>query len=178
MSFYVAGVEHVASNDWFVIDNNTVFYKMTSYANVTEGLELYCVGTITYAAGLHSDPRLMPIDARCGMAVSSTSAHRNTLAHEIGHACGLKDITYLVFQDSVGIDLACSANWSGGDGTGYHDPGLKHAALVQRLLMYDTANPQKADIAVGSVKGTGPNLPDSFPVGVGLDAMGARTPSH
>ena len=73
--------------------------------------------------------------------------------------------------------LSGGLNWSGEEGTGYHAPGLKHDALVRRLLMFYTANPQKADIPRASVTGTSPSIPWEDPVSVGLSNM-YREPRH
>ena len=180
MSFVLASVQNVHGHDlWFEINNSTEFRQMCSYTNLTGGLELYCVDNITYmsAAGIHSDMNLAYGDPRRGLAVES-GAPLSTLAHEIGHACGMRDIRYDRANDAVSEARSGSSNWSGGEGTGYHDPGLKHAELVKRLLMFYTTNPQKWDIAIGNVSGTDPALPDPYPVGVGLDAMGFREPRH
>ncbi len=69
----------------------------------------------------------------CGMAVR-TNAKLNVLAHEIGHACGLRDIIDSPVGVAVSEALSGSLNWSGGGGTGYHDSALKHDALARRLL--------------------------------------------
>ena len=176
MSFYVAGVEHVYDHEeWYTITTN--FTQMCSYANWTGGLELYCVNSIVRANGKHSDMNLVYGDARRGMAVKA-NAPPATLAHEIGHACGLRDIRYVHVDDNVSELRSGTSNWSGGEGTGHHAPGLKHAALVQRLLMFYMGVAQKADIAVGSVMGASVDLPDPYPVGVGLNAMGTRNPVH
>ena len=177
MSFYVAGVEHIHDHDeWFNI-NSTNFSQMCSYANGTGGLELYCVKSIEGASGQHSDMNFIYGDKRRGMAVGA-NANLNTLAHEIGHACGLRDIRYAHASDAVSEYLSKAPNWSGGEGTGYHPPGLKHDALVQRLLMYYTSDQQKTDIATGSVMGTTPSILDPYPTGVGLDNMNTRYPLH
>ncbi|NLL82662.1 MAG: hypothetical protein GX230_00270, partial [Lentisphaerae bacterium] len=177
MSFTVASVDHVVSNDWFRIDNNYEFDELCSYANDTGGLELYCVSYIRGAYGKHSDMNLKYGDKRRGLAVGA-NANINTLAHEIGHACGLLDIRYAHDGDAVSEDLSGMSNWSGGGGTGYHPPCLKHDELVRRLVMFYIGDEQKADIAVGCVKGTDPALPDSYPTYVGLDDMSTRAPLH
>jgi len=179
MSFYVAGeVEYVVNTNWFVINSSTEFRQMCSYADVSEGLELYCVRNITFAAGLHSDMNFASSDPRCGIAVGATDAESTTFAHEIGHACGLNDIQYKFTQDTINCDLVGESNWSGGDGTGYYEVDLKHTVLVQRLLMYYKEGPLKDDIAIGTVMGTDKDLPNPYPVGVGLQSMNTRTPSH
>jgi hypothetical protein len=178
MSFDVAGVEYVVNTNWFVIDSPTKFRQMCSYANVSEGLELYCVRNITYATGVHSDVNFAPSDPRCGIAVGAADAQLTTFAHEIGHACGLDDIQYKFTQDKINCDLVGESNWSGGEGTGYYEVDLEHAVLVQRLLMYYKESPLKGDIAIGTVMGTDKDLPNAFPAGVGLQSMRTRTPSH
>jgi hypothetical protein len=181
MSFYVAGVEHVVSNDWVKIDDENEFDELCSYANVNEGLELYCVREMK-SVGLHSDMRLMPTDERCGIAVRA-NAIASALAHEIGHACKLNDLKYEL-DNSVDEVLVGIPNWSGGAGTGYHAPGLKHQDLVKRILMYHQAEPTITDIPLGDVAGTyvseGGGSPKTNAVICGLDYMDdmGRNPCH
>lgn len=118
----------------------------------------------------------------CGMAVRA-SATASALAHEIGHACFLKDIKYAL-NDLVCEGLAGALNWSGGDGTGYHDPALKHQELAKRLIMYYQMLPTITDIPLGSVVGTykvtGAPETNTAPVACGLDYMEfmGRNPCH
>jgi hypothetical protein len=174
MSFDVAGVEHIVNRpDWFTITTN--FYQMTSYASGTGGLELYCVGHMP-DTGRHSGRNVGEIQR--GMAVRA-DANLNTLAHEIGHACNLNDIVDLPAGTAVSETLSGALNWSGGEGTGYYDPVLLHDALVRRLLMFYTANPQKADIPRADVRGkaTDPYVPEGYLISVGLSGMN-RNPHH
>jgi hypothetical protein len=179
MSFDVAGVEHIVNRpDWFTITTN--FYQMTSYASGTGGLELYCVTFINdvLTNGRHSSPSA-GVDAR-GMAVKS-GAPLATLAHEIGHACGLNDlyIEYYPCDGLVSEDKVTPLNWSGGEGTGYYSPTLSYRDLTYRCLM-DAARPSvtRGDIPLDDIKmmlkgGGGP-----FPISVGLGSMGERKPKH
>jgi len=180
MSFYVAGVEYVVNTNWFEIDTDAEFYQMTSYASGTEGLELYCVTFIedVRTNGRHSSPSV-GVDAR-GMAVKS-GAPLATLAHEIGHACGLNDlyIEYYPCDGLVSEDKVTPLNWSGGEGTGYYSPTLSYRDLTHRCLM-DAARPSvtRGDIPLDDIKmmlkgGGGP-----FPISVGLGSMGERKPKH
>jgi hypothetical protein len=168
MSFYVAGVEYVTSNDWFVIEYFSEFSQMCAYANNTGGLELYCVESMSWE-GLHGQG---------GMAVQA-DANLNTLAHEIGHACNLHDIVDSPAGTAVSETLSGALNWSGGEGTGYYDPALMHDALIRRLLMYHKGNPQKADIPRADVRGKAkdPYVPEGSLISVGLSGMN-RNPHH
>ena len=113
------------------------------------------------------------------MAVRA-DAITSTLAHEIGHACDLEDLKFVLY-DLVGESLVGAENWSGGPGTGYHSPDMKHRDLVKRVLMHYQAEPTITDIPLGSVVGTyavwgGPET-NTAPVTCGLNYMG-RTPCH
>jgi len=114
------------------------------------------------------------------MAVKS-GAPLATLAHEIGHACGLNDlyIEYYPCDGLVSEDKVTPLNWSGGEGTGYYSPTLSYRDLTYRCLM-DAARPSvtRGDIPLDDIKmmlkgGGGP-----FPISVGLGSMGERKPKH
>jgi hypothetical protein len=180
MSFTVASVEHVyGHSDWFDLDSSVKFTELCSYASETGGLEVYCVGEITFvsAFGIHSDQNFGGKDPRRGIAIKA-AANLNTLAHEIGHACGLRDIRYPFVGDSVSVDFSGTSNWSGGEDTGYHPPNLEHDELVRWLLMYYMGNAQKSDIAIGEIIGTNPDMQIPYLIGVGLNDMGFREPRH
>ena len=116
----------------------------------------------------------------CGMAVRA-NAKLNTLAHEIGHACGLEDL-YIAYYPCGGLvseDKVTPLNWSGGEGTGYYSPTRSYCDLTYRCLM-DAARPAttRADIPLDGImmmqkSGGGP-----FPISVGLCQMGNRQPEH
>jgi hypothetical protein len=181
MTFTRASVTTVTGhNDWFEIDDSTEFYQMTSYASNTGGLELYCVTFIEKSTtnGRHSSPQIG--GAARGMAVRA-GAHLATLAHEIGHACGLKDLykEYYPCSGLVSEDKVTPPNWSGGEGTGYYSPTLSYCDLTYRCLM-DTVRPSttRADIPLDGImmmqnSGGGP-----YPISVGLGQMGNRQPEH
>ena len=177
MSFNVASVEHVVNTNWFEINNDAEFRQMCSYASNTDGLELYCVDYINGAHGKHSDLRLAYGDLRRGMAVKA-GAPLTTLAHELGHACGLVDLyDYDPGDGLVSENRVSSANWSGGDGTGYHNPTLAYRDLTYRCIMdksrlfYESADIPLDYLTVMS----GTNF---IPVSVGLDQMATREPLH
>ncbi|MCL2104773.1 MAG: hypothetical protein FWH21_06940 [Kiritimatiellaeota bacterium] len=177
MTFTKANVKHLEKPEWFNIPNDNTFYAMCSYTNNTGGLEVYCVNTLPGAVGLHSDRRLPAGSARRGLAVTA-GAPVSTMGHEIGHACGLSDITINRLGNTlVNKDLVGEKNWSGGDGTGYYPRDLKHADLVSRLLMCQGSE-SRGDIPLGAVRAYYGQHPDPLPISVGVDSMGDRTPRH
>jgi hypothetical protein len=157
-------------NRWFEIDDNTEFQEMCSYTNYTGGLELYCVGIITWVNGIHSDLRLAYDDPRRGMAVKAEAA-LETLAHEIGHVAGLSDMyEYDAGDGPVSEDKTRSDNWSGGAGTGYHAPSLAYRGLTYRVIMSaPQSNISRLDIPVDCL--TGVIGTSRVPVSVGLKQM-------
>ena len=111
-----------------------------------------------------------------------TTATLRTLGHEIGHACGLEDINEGAFLfELVSKELVGEKNWTGGTGTGYYHPALKHWEMLKyRLLMYVPSNGDGLVIPLGSVMGIEPNYPSvTTPrlINVGVDLMN-RTPRH
>ena len=77
------------------------------------------------------------------------------LAHEIGHACGLRDI--YATQDGLSItdagvvkaEYLNPLDW----GAGYYNPDLLHTNLITRLLMYGYIHPNQGHIPHGRVHG-------------------------
>jgi hypothetical protein len=173
MSFYVAGVQHVVSNDWFDIDNDDEFYQLCAYTSGTGGLELYCVNSIVGASGKHSDMNLTNGDPRRGMAVGAI-VPLTTLAHELGHGCGLVDMYKFDSGDGlVSEENTGSPNWSGGSGTGYHAPGLAYRTLSYRSLMHQYNSTEIPLDALTVMLGT-----NRVPISVGIDQMATREPLH
>ena len=173
MSFYVAGVEHVVTNDWFDIDNDEEFYQLCSYTSGTGGLELYCVNSIVGASGKHSDMNLTNGDPRRGMAVGAI-VPLTTLAHELGHGCGLVDMYKFDSGDGlVSEEKTGPPNWSGGSRTGYHAPGLAYRTLSYRSLMHQYNSTEIPLDALTVMLGT-----NREPISVGIDQMATREPLH
>ncbi len=169
-TFTLLSVNSVTNQDWFVIRDDTAFYELTSYTNLTGGLELYCVSDIIGANGMHSDLRQAYGDSRRGLAVKS-DATLQTLSHEIGHATGLFDMyDYDAGDGLVSEDKTYPQNWSGGTETGYHSPSLLYRDLTYRVLM---SSPQEAT-ARGDIPFyylTGLLNTNRIPVSVGLNQM-------
>jgi len=95
-------------------------------------------------------------------------AHRNssTLAHEVGHAFGLRDI-YTSSRESpygrtsaelrvdrqVGPDcFADERDWNSGAGPGYYPPNTSHDGVIRRFLMYGKGG-RRGDIPISAAWG-------------------------
>ncbi len=179
MSFTLASVEEVHGHDeWFNINNKTIFEQMCSYTNNTGGLELYCVNKIfnDNIKGLHSDRRLSSGDARRGLAITA-SARNEAFSHEAGHTCGLADLyAHDVIAGTVSVEMVGVRNWSGGEGVGYYPAGRLYSQVMYSVLMHNHFN---CVIPLGFLKAT---IKDSGgmqgEVSVGLDQMSTREPIH
>lgn len=121
----------------------------------------------------HSSTELIAGDARRGMAVRGDAPLR-TLAHELGHACGLPDLyTYGVVAGLVSEDKLRPLNWSGGEGTGYYPSGLLYQDVMFRSLMHNRGG---TEIPLDCLTGLDGGSPLS--ISVGLNQMGEREPQH
>ncbi len=93
--------------------------------------------------------------------VLSSGADAMTLAHELGHVLGARDIyTYKGDVDIFGEEFcyeSASKDWSGGcmrGGSGYYRRGTMCSDIVTRLLMCGAAFERRgSDITLGSVYG-------------------------
>ncbi len=112
----------------------------------------------------------------CSMAVRA-HAKLNVLAHEIGHACGLRDIIASPAGLAVSEALSGSLNWSVGGGTGYYSPTLAYRDLTYRCIMNSDNPPAvRADIPMGAL--TVMIHTNRETVSVGLYQMSTRAPRH
>jgi len=167
MSFTKASVTTIKNANWFHIVERRDLRDMFSHTNNVGGLEVYCVGgfggdySTALGVAIPGSTNDIIQDAVCGIAVKA-GVSANVLAHEIAHACGLKDICHWYLLDLVRSDLAGSLNWSGGgDGTGHYPKDLKYRDFVERLLMYCRRKDGIIcdDIPLGDVEGYDPESP-------------------
>ena len=183
MSFYRASGTYIVNTpEWLHIEDTERLAQMCATTNNTGGLEVYCVASLYNGrrVGTHLRATGDLSDEWNGLAVTAT-APLHTLAHEIGHACGLADIMEGMLGDTPTSEaLAGADNWSGGwIGTmGYHPEGLSHRHILRRLLMYDTMLKENHDIPLGIVVGcTNETDTVTLPLPVGLKSMN-RNPRH
>ena len=84
--------------------------------------------------------------------VVGPDANARTIAHEIGHACGLPDIYDEDSRTSLKVEGMPSKERMPDD-WGWYPPSVKQADLVRRLLMYGVYSYSKADISYGDIYG-------------------------
>lgn len=147
--------------------------------NATGGLELYFIR--------HLEGIPTAFSRRDGIVIGHR-ANVRTVAHEIGHACGLKDIYDRASGAEAAVDGAPSRDRMPLD-WGWYPPDTTHADVLKRLLMYGYASEAKADISLGDVYGlyyTSAWNPVSQgydrtwhlgPAPVGFEANGVRSPA-
>ena len=145
------------------------FDRLVGVGHDTSGIECYFVNRFIRTNGKRS-----PVAANTdhGMVLTA-KAGVTTLAHEIGHAFGLKDV-YVSSEekDDEALDVKdvsscaiCSEkatdDWNGGcDGSGdpgarYYQHGTKMSAIIPRLVMYGIVDEvdTRRDITRGNVDG-------------------------
>ena len=201
MTFHVNGaIQYTNCEEWLDIDfTNGWSGELESIRNIetaTGGIELYFVRDF-YIDGTIAGS-LLGLEDTQGIVLRSGISER-TLAHEIGHACGLLDI-YPYRSVSNTLERVVTGpvtadrlpqDW----GAGYYPPDLLQAYLITyRLLMMGYEDPTittTCDIPLGSVYGTWfDRLPPLFEgdvvidvweqslAPVGLNSMGNRQPCH
>ena len=148
------------------------FDRLVDIGHGTGGIECYFVNDLVCADGSPG-----PVGANSsGGIVLTARASAHTLAHEIGHAFGLKDIYAANTgigervppgeEKSVGLQRMCFAcstsDWNGGcggsgeGGCRYYPSDTRLYAVLYRLLMYGqemSDEPRSCDITHGNVRG-------------------------
>ena len=147
MSFEIASLnftndEHYAE---ISIDNPAQYLSLYNVTNNTGGLEVYFVNKVLGGAvGFY-----LPSN---GVVVGRVNAVSTTLAHEIGHACGLSDI----YTDVDETPLAVSGNPLPSRFThdwGWYPHYMTQADVIRRLLMFGFNSDTKGDISRGDIYG-------------------------
>lgn len=152
VSFQLASCNYITNDAWLTVvyTNGTwpLSNTIKSYASGTGGVECYFVDEIENANALTSSN---------GVLFSSNGNFR-TLAHELGHACGLVDI--YVRHDGTNLSVtgevssvSLGVEWGSETTNGYYPRRTMQAAEIRKLLMYGVGNDTKADISYGDVQG-------------------------
>lgn len=145
MSFSIQSITYTNSTYLanVVFTNNQHIAELCSITNGTGGLEVYFVETISDGVDAFFVPS--------GIAVSS-SYNRTTLAHEVGHACGLADIYENHAETSLCVTGTPCQAWMPCD-WGWYPDRVMQTDVIQRLLMYGYDTTSKGDISRGDVYG-------------------------
>ena len=166
-------LSHVSqSNRWPTVD------QMCNYTNNTGGLELYVVDSLSGANGLHTPG---------GIAIRST-ARADTVAHEFGHAMGLKDV-YTASRDDGSSPVSGVAakdriprDWGTDASEAYYPEGMLQTTILSLLIMNGGGSAGQCVLPYGRVQGVwypdGYNAPlstDTAPVG--LSNITTRNPT-
>ena len=145
MSFSVQSVTYTNSTYLtnIVFTNKQQIAELCSITNGTSGLEVYFVESIT--------DRVAAFCGESGIAVAK-NYNRTTLAHEVGHACGLADI-YDAHQETTLVVTGMPRKvWMPCD-WGWYPENFTQVDAIKRLLMYGYNTSTKGDISRGDVYG-------------------------
>lgn len=145
MSFSVESISYTNSTHLtrIVYTNNLHIAELCSLTNGTSGLEVYFIESIT--------DRVAAFCGNLGIAVGA-NYNRTTLAHEVGHACGLKDIYHHHDEATLSVTGMPRKAWAPLD-WGWYPDFVTQEVLVKRLLMYGFNTTDKGDISRGDVYG-------------------------
>ena len=185
IEFQLAGnVMHTNKTDWLVLSPDNDWETQDQLQAIdwhTGGVEVYCVERFGEGGieGLH----FAPGDERDGLTIAA-NATAQTLAHELGHACGLQDIyitrtiaeTTRSLPNTTLSPLFLVADYCDDmPGCGYGPLPLH--SLLRRLLMYGVKIDTAVDIPFGSVLGMNADASTAF-IPVGLTNLRTRNPEH
>jgi hypothetical protein len=125
------------------LTNSVQWRTLTSIEQNTGMLELYFVSEL--------EGKATAFYTSHGIVIGP-DANTRTIAHEIGHACGLPDIYNEDSETSLKV-LGMPSKERIPDDWGWYPPSMKQADLVRRLLMYGVYSDTKADITYGDIYG-------------------------
>ena len=146
------------------------FNQLVKTHSGTGGLEVYFVNEFYNRNGLRN--ATTGGNNWYGIVISANGTAA-TLAHEFGHALGLKDIyisndeadASIPFEQRIHVGYEyvrqeySPSDWNGGcrghghGGSRYYHSGMMMGALIPRLLMYGRSSGEKRDLSLGSVYG-------------------------
>ncbi len=147
LAFNLVECAVVTSNELYVVDytNAASRVALCNYATNTGGIELYFVGEIasSQARAFHT---------KRGIVVGPDATPRD-VSHEVGHACGWKD----VYESHSGTDLSVEGRprqeWMPDDWSPFYPRTMTQAEIIQKLLMYGRSGDGHIDIPAGDVRG-------------------------
>ena len=189
VSFYIDSISYTNKEDWLDIEdeeydtlrrrkriNRSKERELTNLSKNTGGIELYFINKIA--------ERVLGLNPNTG-AIFSTNANEYTLAHEIGHSFGLKDVyprnKYYreIKLENSDFDFSdMPDDFSNGTHKRYYESDLKLESLMSRLLMYGYNTRARGDLSAGYIRGFNDCSYETY-VDVGFFTNGQRKlPSH
>ena len=180
MDFELVRLAMITNENWLSISssNPAQHQALCATAHGTGGIELYYVEEIDDCVAFKTPSGL----------VVSRDANGLSVAHEVGHLCGLTDI----YDDHEGTTLRVTGRSSRNrmpNDYGRPDFSIPHAKRLEKLLMYGYQNSSKLAITGGDIYGLGRSVRrneesgnyelvwDLYNVEVGFWEHGTRTPS-
>lgn len=180
MDFELVRLAMITNENWLSISssNSAQHQALCATAHGTGGIELYYVEEIDDCVAFKTPSGL----------VVSRDANGLSVAHEVGHLCGLTDI----YDDHEGTTLRVTGRSSRNrmpNDYGRPDFSIPHAKRLEKLLMYGYQNSSKLAITGGDIYGLGRSVRrneesgnyelvwDLYNVEVGFWEHGTRTPS-
>jgi hypothetical protein len=165
MRFVVASVTYTNMQGYLDLEDNadylTKLRTICDIASNTGGLEFYFVDSIKDGQHIACNVKSGSNGSTFGI-VASTNANALTLAHEIGHSCGLYDI----YESHDGISLKVTGDisksrlpddWGCNGDARYYPAGLNQVGLINRLLMHgfgsSSTSMSTLDLSYGDVYG-------------------------
>ena len=164
MSFYLRAQSAISNDEYRVVaygSEKADILRMSIPA--TGGVKLFAVERIG------EDVR-----AFCGDygIIFTPQCSANTIAHELGHACGLDDIyiqktfTNAANEEvTVAVDGPASSERMPLD-WGRYENGVQQSDLIEKLLMYGDVSGTECDLTAGDVYGVGMSVATNEVTGV------------
>jgi len=147
LSFNLVECSVVISNELYVVDytNAPSRTALCNYVTSTGGLELYFVGEI-------ASSQVRAFYTKRGIVVGPDATPRD-VSHEVGHACGWKDIYESHSGTSLAVEGRPIQEWMPDDWSPFYPRNMTQASIIQMLLMYGRSGEGHVDIPAGDVRG-------------------------
>lgn len=147
LDFILVECTVVTSNELFIVDytNAASRVALCNYATNTGGIELYFVGEI-------ASSQVRAFHTKRGIVVGPDATPRD-VSHEVGHACGWKDIYESHSGTTLSVEGRPKQAWMPNDWSPYYPRNITQAEIIQRLLMYGRSGDGHLDIPAGEVHG-------------------------